>query len=73
MNEKVSNKALFDFCSFYRQQFGQFEDATRFRNGLGLRFYSMTRDSYGLFERCIERRFIKCECGNVVIRVGGNE
>ena len=69
---KVSDKTLYDFCSFYRQQFGQIHDATRFRNELGLRFYHDTNNPQELFDRCVKQKFLKYNAGDIIIKVGGN-
>ena len=71
MNERVTNKVLYEFCAFYRQQFGKIHDATRFRNELGLRFYHQSKDSNGLFEQCIKEKYIRSDAGNIIIKVGG--
>ena len=68
---KVTDKTLYDFCVLYRQQFGQIQDATRFRNELGLRFYHDTNDPQELFDRCVLQEYIRCDAGNVIIKVGG--
>ena len=68
----VTNKELYDFCVFSRRERGKIQDATRFRNELRLRFYGEA-DPTELFERCLERRFLKCDAGNVIIGVGGFE
>lgn len=68
---KVTSKALFEFCAFYRQQFGQIQDATRFKNELGLRFYFQSPNASELFEQCVELKFIRHDAGNVIIKVGG--
>lgn len=64
------NKELYNFCVFTRKESGKIQDETRFLNELRLRFYS-DADPNELFEQCIERRFIRCEAGNIIIRVGG--
>ena len=68
---KVTNKALYEFCAFYRQQFGKIQDSTRFKNDLALRFYFETPNSQELFDRCVEQKFIIHDAGNVIIKVGG--
>ena len=68
---KVTDKTLYDFCVLYRLQFGQIQDATRFRNELGLRFYHDTNDPQELFGRCVKQKFIRCDAGNVIIKVVG--
>ena len=68
----TTNKELYDFCVFSRRERGKIQDATRFRNELGLRFYGST-DPNELLERCIERRLIKCDAGNIIIKVGSYE
>lgn len=68
---KTTDKTLFDFCVLYRQQFGQIQDATRFRNELGLRFYHDTNNPQELFDRCVKPKFIRCDEGNIIIKVGG--
>lgn len=70
---KVTDKTLFDFCVLYRQQFGQIQDATRFRNELGLRFYHDTNDPQELFGRCVNKKFLKYDSHNVIIKVGANK
>lgn len=67
---EVSNKALYEFCTFYRQQFGKIQDAIRFKNELRLRFYHQAKDSDRLFEQCIKQRFIVSDAGNIIIKVG---
>lgn len=67
----ISDKTLFDFCVLYRQQFGQIQDATRFRNELGLRFYHDTNKPQELFDRCVKQKFLRCDAGNIIIKVGG--
>lgn len=68
---KVTDKTLHGFCTLYRQQFGQIQDATRFRNELSLRFYHDTDKPQELFDRCVKQKFIRCDAGNVIIKVGG--
>lgn len=68
---KVTDKTLFDFCTLYRQQFGQIQDATRFRNELGLRLYHDTDKPQELFDRCVKQKFIRCDACNIIIKVGG--
>lgn len=71
IKKKVSDKNLYDFCVLYRQQFGQIQDATRFRNELELRFYHDTDKPQELFDRCVKQKFIRCDAGNIIIKVGG--
>ena len=66
---RITDKTLFDFCTLYRQQFGQIQDATRFRNELGLRFYHDTNNPQELLDRCVKQKFIKCDAGNIIIKV----
>ena len=73
MNERVKNQALYEFCAFYRQQFGRLHDATRFRNELAMRFYFQAPNSQELFDRCVEQRYIRCEAGNIIIKVNGRD
>jgi hypothetical protein len=68
---RITDKTLYDFCVLYRQQFGQIQDATLFRNELGLRFYHDTKDVQELFDRCIRLRYLKCNAGDIIIKVGG--
>lgn len=69
MNNQVKNQDLWQFCAFYRQQFGPVHDATIFRNELGLRFYHQTQNVQELFERCVKQRYLRCHEGNVRIKV----
>jgi len=69
MNERIKNRDLWQFCAFYREQFGAVHDATRFRNELAMRFYHQTKDVQELFERCIEQRYLRCYGGNIIIKV----
>ena len=71
VRNKISDKTLFNFCATYRQQFGQIQDATRFRNELGLRFYNDTNKPQELFDRCVQQKFLKYDAGNIIIKVGG--
>ena len=68
---RITDKTLYDFCVIYRQQFGQIQDATRFRNELGLRFYHDINNPQELFDRCVKQKFISCDDGDVTIKVEG--
>ena len=68
---RITDKTLYDFCVLYRQQFGQIQDATRFRNELSLRFYHDTNNPQELFDRCVQQKYIRCDAGNIIIKVGG--
>lgn len=65
---KITDYDLKQFCVYYSMQVGAVEDATRFQNALAMRYYCHTRDSYGLYRRCIKCRLIEEKAGNVVFK-----
>ena len=69
----ISNRVLFDFCASYRDMFGMIQDETRFQNELGLRFYHHGENPSELLQRCIDKRLVAAEGGNIIIRVGGKK
>ncbi len=67
--KSITDKTLLHFCLSFRRQFWKRHDATLFRNELWLSFYGS--DPEELFDRCVANNFIRCDAGDVIIKVGG--
>lgn len=64
---RITDKTLYDFCTLYRQQFGQIQDATRFKNELHMRFYG--EDTKELFALGLKKRLYHLKVGNLIFLV----